>query len=474
MSRFAAVGLALLGVVPAAQETGAPPRPNFLVILCDDLGYGDLGCYGHDTIRTPRLDRLAAEGLRLTDGYSASPLCSPARAGLLTGRTPSRTGVYSWIPDGNPMYLPREERTVAALLSEAGYATGHFGKWHLNGTLGSGEQPQPGDHGFEHWFSTQNNARPSHIDPKNFVRNGEPVEDLQGSACYLVANEAVSWLMRVQMEGRPFFAFVCFHEPHEPVASPPALVREYTEAGVEPKNRAQYYANVTNMDGAVERLLAALDLLGLAESTLVWFTSDNGPETLNRYRGAGRSYGSAGPLRDMKLSTYEGGIRVPAILRWPGRIEAGRVSSTPVSAVDVLPTLCELAGVEPPGDRILDGVSVVPLLEGGELERGKPLFWHYYAAPHGAPAALRMGPWKLVGFRDGPREHKAGGIFNAAAMESLRGDELAEFELYDLAADVGEGNDLAEEWPGRAAALRAQLVALFEEVIGEGPGWEFP
>ena len=175
----------LLLAVAGCAATGVsetPDRsPNFLVILCDDLGYGDLGCYGHPTIKTPHLDRLAAQGMRLTSCYSSAPVCSPSRVGLLTGRTPSRVGVYDWIPGNHPMHMGRNEITVAQLLKQGGYDTAHTGKWHCNGKFNSPEQPQPGDHGFDHWFSTQNNASPSHENPKNFVRNGEPVGPLEGA-----------------------------------------------------------------------------------------------------------------------------------------------------------------------------------------------------------------------------------------------------------------------------------------------------
>src|SRR5687768_13084531 len=209
-----------------AQET----RPNIVLFLCDDLGYGDLGCYGHPAIKTPNLDKLAGDGIRLTACYSSAPVCSSSRAGLMTGRTPSRLGVYDWISNGHPMHLKNNELTVATLLKKSGYATCHVGKWHLNGKFNSPEQPQPNDHGFEHWMSTQNNAGPSHKNPTNFVRNGTPVGPQEGYSCELVAKEAVRWLGELKDKSKPFFLFICFHEPHEPVASPPDLVAQYSDA----------------------------------------------------------------------------------------------------------------------------------------------------------------------------------------------------------------------------------------------------
>lgn len=447
----------------------ADDRPNFLVILCDDLGYGDLSCYGNETIRTPHLDRLASEGLRLTDCYSASPLCSPARAGLLTGRTPTRTGIYSWIAEGNPMHLKRDETTVSSLLQAAGYDTCHVGKWHLNGLFNNPQQTQPNDHGFDHWFATQNNASPSHRDPVNFVRNGETLTKLEGFSCQLVADEAIEWLNRREGSDSPFFLFVCFHEPHEPVDSPAELVAIYPDA--QQRGEALYYANVTNMDRAVGRLMGALDELQLADETLVFFTSDNGPETLNRYPNAWRSHGSPGPLRGMKLHLYEGGIRVPGILRWPGRIRPGEESAEPICGVDVLPTLCEFAGVDVPDSKQLDGASFVPILEGQPIERSRPLFWHYFGGMNNRQVALRAGDLKIVARWDGPADMPSGGSLKPGTVAALKASRLEEFELYNLAEDIGETNDLSEQMPQAFVQLSRQAQAYYDEVIAEGPYW---
>ncbi len=469
---LAAWGWFLCESVPVAEAgTGKPPRPNFLVILCDDLGYGDLACYGHPHIRTPNLDRLAAQGMRLTRCYSAAPVCSPSRAGLLCGRTPSRIGIYDWIPPGHVMHLPRSEVTVATLLKRAGYATCHVGKWHLTGRFNTREQPQPGDHGFDYWFSTANNATPSHHNPRNFVRNGKPVGPLEGYSCQLVADEAIRWLQNVRPKDRPFFLFVCFHEPHEPVASPPELVATYPQA--RNRNEATYWANVTNMDQAVGRLMRTLADLGLEEQTLVFFTSDNGPETLNRYRGAQHSYGSAGPLRGRKLHLYEGGIRVPGILRWPGHVPAGVVSDQVVCGLDVLPTFCQLAGVEVPKDRVLDGTSFVPLLEGKPLERPQPLFWHYHRSIGKPKAALQVGSLVVLGHWSGPQLGPGGGL-RPGDMELIKSCRLVAFELYDLQRDLAQRHDLASQRPKLLGKLSAQLVQKYEEVIREGRTWHVP
>ena len=463
-------------------------RPNCLLILADDLGYGDLGCYGNATVRTPHIDRLATQGLRLTSCYSAAANCSPARAGLMTGRTPSRVGIYNWIPGLSPVHVRRSEITVATLLRNAGYDTCHSGKWHLNGDLipfGTPaaralhpieglanvpdlqsrkwpRQPQPWDHGFRHWFSTQNNALPNHRNPVNFVRNGQPVGPLQGYSADLVADEAINWLESRPNATRPFFLFLCFHEPHEPIAS----AKKYTD--LYPSDDPSYSAhrgNITQMDAACGRVLAALDRLKLRQDTLVLFTSDNGPAITSIH-----PHGSAGPLRDKKGSIYEGGIRVPGIVRWPDRIQPGTTSDTPVSGVDVLPTLCELAGIDPPGDRVLDGTSLVPLLRGKPLTRSQPLYWQFHRARSRVKVAIRDEGWKLCAALTMPPLKPSGGIV-AGEMAALKSAELTGFELYHLRHDVGEQHNVADSNPQVLKRLRDKLVRLHHQVRAEGPQW---
>lgn len=419
-------------------------RLNFVIFLCDDLGYGDLECYGHPVIRTPHLDNLAAEGMKLTDCYAAAPVCSPARAGMLTGRTPYRVGIYDWIPQGSPMHLRQSETTVATLLKSAGYATCHSGKWHCSGTMG-GSQPTPADHGFDHWFSTQNNALPSHHDPRNFYRNGKQVGPLTGYSSTLIVEEAIQWL-KSRPQQQPFVLFIWFHSPHEPVATAEEFVTMYPN--VDHPNRAIYYGNVTQMDHEVGRLLAALDDLGLRDDTFVMFTSDNGPETLNRYRGAARSYGSPGSLRGMKLHMYEGGIRVPGIIRWPGHTRPGQVCTEPINGTDVLPTLCELGGASVPTDRAIDGASILPVFEGKPVERTIPLYWQYDRAIGRPKVVMRQGDWKILAYKD-----------------------LAEFELYNVREDIAEKRNLAAREPARLKTMSDRLAVLYAEVRAEGPKW---
>jgi arylsulfatase A len=456
--------LAVVAILAFPDCLRAEERPNVLVVLADDLGYGDLGCYGEPDVQTPNLDRFAAEGMRFTNCYAAAATCSPSRTGLMTGRTPYRVGVYRWIPFMSPMHVSENEITIATLLRNAGYATCHAGKWHLNGMFNLPGQPQPDDHGFEHWFSVQNNALPNHRNPYNFVRNDIPVGPLQGFSGDLVADEAIQWLRTGRDKAKPFFLYVCFNEPHEPIATAEKYTKLY-ERFPDPSQRA-YLGNITQMDAAFGRLMKELADQHLdGGKTLMFFTSDNGP-ALTKFH----PYGSTGPLRDKKGSTYEGGIRVPGMVRWPGHIQPGQVSDEPVCGVDLLPTLCELTGVSAPNDRVIDGTSILPLFDGEAIVRRRPLFWQYNLAISKPVVALREGDWKILAAIDPPCP-KAGADITDEQMEVLKTARLTDFELYNLRTDVAETTDLAQAEPERFAALKAKLIATFEEIQQQAPVW---
>ncbi len=461
-SWFLILILALLSPLGLQAQT-KPARPNILVVLCDDLGYGDLACYGNPDVETPNLDRFAKEGLRLTSCYSAAPNCSPARTGLMTGRTPYRVGTYNWIPMDSPMHVKASEITVATLLKKHGYTTAHSGKWHLNGRFNQPDQPQPSDHGFEHWFSTQNNALPNHHDPVNFVRNGKEVGKLEGYAADLVAQEAIGWLTEKRDKQKPFFLYVCFHEPHEPIASAPKYKERY--ARFNDPARAAHHGNITQMDAAFGRLMAALDEQNLRENTAVVFTSDNGPAITPTH-----PYGSAGPLRSKKGFLYEGGIRVPGIIRWPGQIQAGSESDEPVCGVDLLPTVCALTGIVLPKDRKIDGSDIRPLFEGKTVSRKTPLYWQFHFVASGPQVALRDGDWKILAYTDGENP-KPGSSITRETMEHVDSANLKSFELYNLKEDIGETKDLAETEPERLAEMKDRLTKLYREIQKENPTW---
>lgn len=440
---------------------------NFVIALCDDLGYGDLACYGHPHIKTPNLDRFAKEGMKLTDCYAAAPVCSPSRAGMLTGRTPHRCGIYDWIPHSasrnetcgtydfsekrwiahswKQMHLRQQETTVAELLKQAGYATCHVGKWHCNSSFNSPKQPQPDDHGFDYWFSTQNNAHPSHKDPVNFVRNRNETGKIEGYSSEIIVDEAMDWLDNHWNRAKPFCIFVWFHSPHEPVATEKRFMEMYPG-----QKEAVYYGNVTQTDHAFGRLMDRIDGMNLRDDTFVMFTSDNGPETLNRYRGAERSYGSPGPLRGMKLHMYEGGIRVPGIIRWPGRVKSGSICNEPVSGTDILPTLCSMAGIKVPTDQPIDGANVLPIFEGKSVARKVPLYWRYDGAlSRPFTVAMRDGDWKILA--DG---------------------EMTKFELYNIRFDIGETHNLASRHPNLLKKMKEKLIELHADIDAEGPRWK--
>ena len=444
-----------------AQSDRQTSRPNILIVLADDLGYGDIGCYGHPKIKTPHLDRFAASGLKLTDCYAAHPNCSPARTGLMTGRTPFRVGVFNWIPMYSPVHVPRSEITVATLLRNAGYDTCHVGKWHLNGDFNMPSQPQPWDHGFNHWFSVQNNALPNHRNPNNFVRNGKPIGPLQGYSAELVSAEAEDWLEHKRDKSKPFFLFACFHEPHEPIASAKRFTDLYPS---DDPSYSAHHGNISQLDEGFGRVIGALDRLKLRDDTFVFFTSDNGPAITSIH-----PHGSSGPLRSKKGYVYEGGIRVPGLLQWPGHVTAG-VTDIPVSGIDVLPTLCELAGVPLPNNVTLDGASFLPVLRREPIDRTKPLYWQFNRTRGEVKVAIRDGDWKLLARLDKPGPTSGGGI-DKGEIELIKTSELTGFELYNVKVDIAESRELSKSEPSVFERMQRQMTEIYHDVRDEVPTW---
>lgn len=435
--------LVLMLVVSWSAAEAAAATPNVVVFLADDLGWGDLECYGHARIKTPHLNQFAKEGLRLTQCYSACSVCSPSRSAILTGRTPYRNGVWRWIPEGSQYHLRTSEIVLPKLLQERGYDTCHVGKWHLNGKFNSDEQPQPDDHGYDHWLATQNNAAPNHVNPANYVRNGEPAGKLEGASSGIAVDEAVRWLTGRADQDRPFFLTVWTHEPHLPIESLPEHMAPYADL-MDPDLR-QHHGNVTQLDHAFGKLMAALDANGWRDNTLVFFTSDNGPEGDGETK---RTRGSTGGLRGRKRHSHEGGIRVPGLVRWPGQITPGTESSQPVIGSDIFTTVCDIVGIPLPTDRTIDGASLRPLFANQTIVRTQPLYWRNHLAPEQYKVALRVGDWKIIG-----------------------SDNLAKFELYNIAEDWQETADLSAKYPEKFAELKQQLIAYDASVLAEGPDW---
>lgn len=435
------------GALHAHEARG---RLNVLFILTDDLGYGDLACYAHPRIKSPRLDRLAKDGMRFTQFYVTSPVCTPTRASFMTGRHPQRFGIhYADLPERLPRYpLPLSAVTIAELLARAGYHTAHFGKWHL------GEPPQTGmprRHGFERFFGSLG-GRPSsswsrfaRYDDAQFIDNESQPRSFPGHATDVTTDHVLAFLDSVGGDERPFYINVWFNAPHAPLSPNVREAALYKNGDGFNEKQKVYFGTVTNMDHNVGRILDKLDALGIAEQTLVVFSSDNGPEVHSYRYGAG----SAGPLRGMKTQLWEGGIRVPLIVRLPEVVPAGSVSRDVASALDFLPTVSELTGVEMPDDLELDeGMSLVPSLKGHERGEERSLYWEYHGGQRGGPPSgtlvIRDGDWKLHVYVDSDRRL-----------------------LYNLADDLGEQHDLAASKPDIVARLESKAIIWYRDLPKE-------
>ena len=451
-------------------------RPNIVFILIDDLGWRDLSCYGSTFYETPVLDGLAERGMRFTDAYAASPVCSPTRASILSGKYPARVGVTDWIGSATrgrllePPYthcLPLEEKCLAAALREGGYATWHVGKWHLGGRA-----YYPENHGFDVNVGGCDWGAPpqGYFSPWGIptLRDGPAGQYLTDR----LTDEAIG-LIRGQDRGRPFFLYMSHYAVHTPIQALPQDLSKY-EAKVkasgldrvktfeegeffpsESKRHRRvvrrlvqsdpaYAAMVENLDWNTGRLLQALRDAGQADDTIVLFTSDNG--------GLATAEGSPTcnrPLAEGKGWMYEGGTREPLIVHWPGVTEGGTLCPTPVTSPDFYPTILEMAGLDPLPQQHVDGASMVPLLQGRQADRERALFWHYphYGNQGGSPAcSMRLGDFKLIEFfEDGRRE------------------------LYNLRQDIGEDRDLAAADPQRAGSMQRMLADWRQSVDARLP-----
>jgi arylsulfatase A len=387
----------------------------------------------------------------------------------MTGRTPYRAGIHNWIPLDSPMHVRRHEIMLSRILKDAGYQTCHFGKWHMNGNLTNKNQPQPGDHGFDWSFGTQNNALPCHKDPTNFVRNGKAIGNQQGFAADIVTDEAIRWINEERDDEKPFFMFVAYHEPHEPIASDHKYTKLYKKIGKPSRydpsvsSFQAHHGNLTQMDFAFGRLIHHLDETHLRDNTVVFFTSDNGPAITGAH-----PHGSTGGLRDKKGSVYEGGIRVPGILHWPAKLTHAQIIDTPISGVDVLPTFCEIAGANVPDAVKLDGTSIVPALQGIPLNRINPLYWQFHGARGEDQVAIIDGDWKLVGQFDGSSLKPHGDIFKTH-QNRIHNAKIVRYRLYNLAND--EATDVSNGNPKVLNRLTAEMTRMLKSVQSDNPTW---
>ena len=435
-------------------------RPtNVVLFLIDDLGWMDLGCQGGDYYRTPNIDKLAGSGVRFTDAYAAAHICSPTRAAILTGKYPARLMLTQWLPAGRWVAkkhrlregrylraLPLEEVTLAETLHEAGYATGFVGKWHLGGepfymprhqgfdvNVGGSDHGAPGHYFFPYkgeWLIPTTGLRVE----KQTLPDGEPGEYLTDR----LTDEAISFIRG--RKDKPFLLMLSHYAVHAPLQAKRDMIAKYEKIPkAKRRGKPAYAAMVESVDQSVGRVMGTLAELGLADDTLVIFTSDNGG-------WAGGTDNS--PLRANKGSSYEGGIRVPLLIRWPGVTDEGKTSSVPAISNDLYPTILETLGLKPAAHQHVDGVSLGPALKGERLPE-RNLYWHYphyNRHPSSAPAGVvRSGDWKLIElFETGKRE------------------------LYNLSEDVGESKDLASAEPRKAAELASALQRWREQVGADG------
>jgi arylsulfatase A-like enzyme len=412
--------LHLLLFFSAVMMVAAAP-PNIVIIFTDDQGYGDLGCYGSTTIRTPRIDRLAAEGTRFTNFY-AQIVCGPSRSALLTGRQPVRSGGWS---------MPASEITFAQLLQERGYATACIGKWDVSNRSAAPAR-MPRAKGFGYYFGTLGANDGGRVAfHENDERAGET--DEMGSLTELYTDKSIAFLRASRT--KPFLLYLAHTMPHSVIGAS-AKFRGKSKAGL-------YGDTIEEIDFNVGRLLDALKELGLEENTLVIYASDNGPwsnhaEPLRKRHDGAIAWGSSGPLREAKGSTYEGGLRVPCIVRWPGQVPAGRTSDAIFATIDFLPTFATLSGFAVPRDRIIDGVDQTELLRGKNV-RGARDHFHYFS--QNELHAVRQGAWKLL-------------LPNRKVFYSYVKDRgSAAVELYDLEADPGEKTNVAAANPAAVERL---------------------
>ncbi len=411
-----------MSLIVAVEER---KKPNVLLIVADDLGYGDLSCYGSREIRTPHLDQLAKGGARLTDAYSSAPVCSPTRASLITGRYPQRSG-FEWVIDYNEKErgLAVSATSLPARMRKAGYASGLFGKWHL----GYKEAFAPNAHGFDEFFGflAADLDYYSHHDA-----NGDPglyentkLIEAKGYLTDLITERSLAFLKK--NAGRPFFLEVTYNAPHWPFQPPgkPTDIRTEKNYGPQTGTRADYVRMVEHLDLSIGKLLSELGKLGLEKDTLVVFVSDNGGERLS----------DNGPLFHGKYTLWEGGIRVPCLMRLPGMIPAGTISTQPIITMDLHATIVSAAGIAPPAGSPLDGEDVLPEVAGKKPVRERTFFWRLHRPGETfGQKAVRRGKWKYI--RD-------------------RGVEL----LFDVDADKGERRNLAYRHPKTVQALRKAMA----------------
>jgi len=474
-SKFYLLALSVIFLVCCTKEKRNENKsPNIILIMCDDLGWGDTGFNGNTKIKTPNLDMLAGRGITFKRFYSASAVCSPTRGSCLTGRNPYRYG----IPTANAGRMKKEEITLPELLKDSGYATGHFGKWHL-GTLTTkikdANRGRPGDsthysiptmHGYDTYFVTESKV-PTYDPmwkPRNFneekgesLRYGwkavtnkneaEPygtyywkgketaeTENLEGDNSRVLMDRVIPFIEDAVKNNNPFFSVVWFQTPHLPVVADEEMMTAYSEYS---HQEQIYYATISGMDEQVGRLWKKLEELGQAENTMIWFCSDNGPE-----RG---TPGTSGPFRERKRSLYEGGIRVPAFCVWPAGVEGGQKTDFPAFTSDYLPTVLDVLEINYPDDRPLDGISLKDLLNGNDTDRETPMGFLF----------REKMSWVTQEFK------------------LISTDNGETFELYNLLQDPSEKQNIISKHTERADKMKSELLAWVESCKQSNSGADY-
>jgi arylsulfatase A-like enzyme len=439
-------GIAVSLVLPSAvfSETKKTNKPNIILCMADDMGWGDPGFNGNSIIKTPNLDAMAKAGMKFNRFYSGAPVCSPTRGSCLTGRHPYRYGIFG----ANVGHMPKEEITLAEALKMQGYTTGHFGKWHLGtltttekdsnrgGPKGAKQYSPPWENGFDVCFSTE--AKVPTWNPMISPESGKPYgtyywrqdgtkvsENLEGDDSRIIMDRVVPFIRDAVSNREPFFAVIWFHTPHLPVLTGPEYRQMYSQYS---EDEQHYYGCITALDEQMGKLRAELRKLGISDNTMVWFCSDNGPE--GKDGKTGRTRGSAGPFRGRKRSLFEGGVRVPGLLEWPDRIAAGQVTHIPCSTSDYFPTVMDALGFKiKDKPEPIDGISLMPLIEGKMTERPLPIGFESRKQ-----VSLTDNRYKIYSNDDGKT-----------------------YMLFDLLDDPGESNNLAAEKPDILYAMKGML-----------------
>jgi len=455
-----------------AIAASGPEKPNIVLCMADDQGWGDMAYYGHPVLKTPNFDAMAAEALRFDRFYAAAPVCSPTRGSVMTGRHPNRFGCFKWGYSLRP-----QETTVAHALKRAGYVTGHFGKWHL-GSVCKGSPVNPGACGFDEWLSA-----PNFFDNDPILSREGVAVQMHGESSMVTVDAALEFIRKHARSPQPFLAVVWFgspHAPHQAIAQDAALYKD------QDKKHQNFYGEITGMDRAFGKLRREIGALGIRDNTILWYCSDNGG-----LPGVGTTGG-----RGNKGQIYEGGLRVPAILEWPVRIREPRITDVPCNTSDIFPTLLEIVGIRGEKRRELDGISLVGLMDGRMKSRLKPMgFWDYPIAGISTPSKawmtalleaqkagkdvddlskLRLDAAKIT--KQYPLDKFPG---HAAWLDwpwklhRIENDKGVKFELYNLEDDPLETKDVGSEQARRVKSMQAQLQRWQRSVVQSLNGEEY-